>query len=182
MSMREVQEAVESGKQQQWREAVGHMLRGRAPNEIGGFQIQETYIIGMFLVEADQNGDGFYIHPVPLTTEKPYERIASLFKETSTGMAFPVGLLFLGQKNGQWMSGECLIGLKHASEAIERPLAEIHKIATKFALRYANRRIREIGGLSSEAVHIVTDIPTGEKSVLDPTGILDRLATKGKPN
>jgi hypothetical protein len=158
------------------------MLRGRAPNEIGGFQIQETYIIGMFLVEGDQNLDGFYIHPVPLTTQRPYERIASLFEETSTGMAFPVGLLFLGQENGQWMSGECWIHLNHASEAIECPLAEIQKTAKEFAARYADRRMREIGGLSSEAVHIVTEIPTGENSVLDPTGILDRLATKGKPN
>ena len=157
----ELHQAIQTGQQPHWKKAVEILLEGKTQKT--GIQIREVgLIVSIHTVLSWQD------IVVPISTEKPYERIASYLRETrGLPMAFalskdgdinlpdpndgeqqltmfPIGLVFVGQTpSGQWADEFVSVAGRLFAELIgENPETSL-KIFEDLSRQWAEERIRK---------------------------------------
>lgn len=157
----ELHQAIQTGQQPRWKKAVNVLLEGKTPKM--GIQIREAG-----LIVSIHTLPGWQDIVVPISTEKPYERIASYLRETrGLPKAFilgkdgdiklvdlnggeqqvtmlPIGLVFVGQTLSEQWADELVsvAGSLLAELAGENP-ETTSKMLEDLGFHWAEERIRK---------------------------------------
>lgn len=163
----ELHRAIQTGKQPRWKEAVELLLKRKTPKV--GIQIRE---VG--LIVSIHTAPGWQDIVVSISTEKPYERIASYLRETrglpeafilsedgdinlvdpndgeQEATMVPVGLVFVGQTPSRQWADEvvCVAGDLRAELAGENPETTL-KVLAELGSQWAKGRIQSLTGVAS---------------------------------
>ena len=158
--------AIHTGQHPAWKRAVETLLNGKTP-------ATDIQIVEVGLIVSIHLVFGWRDVVFPLSTEKPYERIASYLRETrgvpiafllsedgdiklmdpndgeQQVTMFPVGLVFVGQTpSGEWADElEDVSGRVLAKISGEDPETTL-KVLEEFASRWAKDRIRKFAANS----------------------------------
>jgi hypothetical protein len=157
----EMHQAIQTGQHPLWKLAVEVLLEGKTPKM--GIQIREVGLtVSIHTV-------GWQDVVVPISTEKPYERIASCLRETrglpkaftlsedgdinlidpndgeQEATMLPIGLVFVGQTpSGQWADElACVSGRLLAELAGENPETTL-RVLEQLGFQWAKGRIRNL--------------------------------------